>query len=750
MAYCRKQGWMHKMHLKKPIFTFITFLLFLPYFKIFSNKTLHSIPDLKWIVKDTLCKLYILYSINSKCPLKWGVELSVMQKYVIIITLVAATLSGYGQSLKDLVKQGDGYYDKKAYKKALELYLKALDVNPDDASVNLKIGLAYLYSETKSKAAKYISKAYRLNPDIDDEIDYHLGIAFQNTNEFKKAIEHFEQFKKKKSKLASIADKKIAECKIADSLSQYELNVVIENLGSVVNTRFNDYAPIISGDGSILIFTSNRTDDPKEERDGTNYEDIYISRKTGTSWETPKKISANIHHKFNDAAASLSPDGKTLFIYYEEGAGDIYTSKLENDQWTKPTPLNKNINTALFWETSASMSADGKKLYFASNRPGGIGELDIYVSELDGKGEWGKAVNLGPLINTEENEDAPFIHPDGVTLYFSSDGHPTLGNSDIFISEFKNGKWQKPENIGWPINTWEYDGFFTISADKKKGYYSTLKEGGLGDADIYSITFLEPKYKPKPKPQPPPQPVIIAYAEKEKAKPQMQEKADFVDPIVQQHKDLKIVTVLKGSVIDEATAVPLGATISLVNNETKKVISKITTDPSTGNFELIIPHGGNYGVATEKEGYLFNSINFNLPKFAEYQEIDTHIIMVKAEVGSKVVLKNIFFDVGKSELRSESIAEIEKIKELLISNPALKVQINGHTDNTGNPASNKVLSLKRATSVVDYLLTQGVSSSRLSAKGFGSERPIVSNDDEIGGREINRRTEIEIIEANVN
>lgn len=670
-----------------------------------------------------------------------------MCRFLIIALLTTLATASWCQNLKDLVKQGDGHYDKKNYKKALELYLQALDVNPDDASVNFKIGLSYLYSETKSKAAKYISKAYRLNPNINDEIDYHLGVAFQNTNEFKKAIEHFEQFKKKKSKLASIADKKISECRIADSLSQYELNVVIENLGTVVNTPFNDYAPIISGDGNTLIFTSNRTDNPAEARAGTNYEDIYITRRSASGWEPPKKISSNLNRKYNDAAASLSPDGKTLFLYYEEGGGDIYISRLEGNEWTKPSPLNKNINTSMFWETSASISADGKKLYFASNRPDGIGELDLYVSELDSKGDWGKAVNLGRAINTEENEDAPFIHPDGVTLYFSSDGHPTLGNSDIFVSEFKNGKWQKPENIGWPINTWEYDGFFTISADKKKGYFSTLKEGGLGDADIYSISFLEPKYKPKPKPV-----VVVAAAPppRETPKPQVQKKDDFIDPMLQKQRDLKVVTILKGSVIDENTAAPLGATISLVDNETKRVLTKITTDPATGAFELVIPHGGNYGVSTEKEGYLFNSINFNLPKFAEFQEIDTHIIMVRAEVGSKVVLKNIFFDVGQSELKKESIAEIEKIKDLLIGNPALKVQINGHTDNTGNPASNKALSLKRATSVVDYLLAQGVSPSRLSAKGFGDERPIVSNDDEVGGREINRRTEIEIIESSVN
>jgi Outer membrane protein and related peptidoglycan-associated (lipo)proteins len=659
-----------------------------------------------------------------------------LRNFVFIAFFSLAFISSNAQSMQDYIAQGDKWYGRKEYKSALEQYFKAFEINPDDASLNLKIGLSYLYSETKSKAAKYISKAYRLNPDINDEIDYHLGIAFQNTNEFLKAIQHFEQFKKKKSGLAAIADKKIQECKIADSLSQYELNVIIENIASV-NTPLHDYSPIISADGNTLIFTSNRSDDEKAIRTKTNYEDIYITRRSGNTWEPPKKISPNLNQKYNDAAASLSPDGKTLFLYYEEGNGDIYMSRFEGGDWTKPTPLNKNINTSMYWETSASVSADGKKLYFASNRPGGYGELDIYVSELDAKGDWGKAVNLGPLINTAENEDAPFIHPDGVTLYFSSDGHPTLGNSDIFVSEFKNGQWQKPENLGWPINTWEYDGFFTISADKKKGYYSTMKEGGQGEADIYSITFLEPKFKPKPKP------VVV-----EAPKPPKRNNTDFVDQFVQASRDKKVVTILKGRVIDETSAAPLGATISLVDNESKKVLSRFTTDETTGDFELVIPHGGNYGVSTEKEGYLFNSINFNLPKFAEYQEIDTHIIMVRAEVGSKVILKNIFFDVGKADLKKESIAEVEKIQELLLANPNLKVQINGHTDNTGNAASNKALSLKRAGAVVDYLVANGVSAARVSAKGYGSDRPIVSNDDEMGGREINRRTEIEIIQNN--
>jgi outer membrane protein OmpA-like peptidoglycan-associated protein len=658
---------------------------------------------------------------------------------LVLLFFVTLTLTALGQPVKDLVDKGDRLFSKKDYSNALQTYLSAGGSN--DAEINFKIGLCYLYTETKSKAVPYLESAYQTKPDVDLDIDYHLGMAYQNDHQYAKAARHFEEFMRKNKKLSDIAREKIHECAIGDSLTRKPINCIIENIGQGINSSFNEYSPLVTADGNTMIFTSNRSTDDYKVKSATNFEDIYVSHKTGDAWGAPEKISASINIKFNDAAASLSQDGNTLLLYYEEGSGDIYQSTRETGDWSKPVPLNKNINTPLFWETSACLSADGKRLFFTSNRPGGKGELDIWVSELDDKGQWLKPVNLGGAINTPGNEDSPYIHPDGVTLYFSSDGHPSMGSNDIYKSEFKDGKWQKPVNLGYPVNSIEYDGFFTISEDKKTGYYSTLRNEGLGSADIYKVTFLPPKVE---------EPVVVAKEPEpvvEEPKVEEPKKDDYVDPMVQFQRDLKIVTVLKGKVIDELSAAPLSATISLVNNETNEVIAKINSDAGTGEFELTIPHGGNYGVATEKAGYLFNSINFNLPQFAEYQEIDTHIIMVKAEVGSKVVLKNVFFDIGKSDLKPESIAEVEKIRELLVANPQLNVQINGHTDNTGNAASNKVLSLKRATSVVNYLIAHGISEVRLSAKGFGSERPIVSNDDESEGRAINRRTEIEIIEA---
>jgi outer membrane protein OmpA-like peptidoglycan-associated protein len=677
-----------------------------------------------------------------------------MRELCIVASFLFLSFSSvYAQTLKDIIAKGDKLFNKKDFESALSNYLQAYELAPDDAETNFKVGVSYLHGEKKSRALPYLEKAFATKPDVDLDIQFHLGMAYQYDHQYAKAKTHYEDFKRKNKRLSDIANHKIAECVIGDSLNNHPAYVTIENIGRIVNSPFHEYSPLLSADGTTMIFTSNRSTDDYKIKSGTNFEDIYITHKEGDGWAEPSKISPNINNKFHDAAASLSSDGKTLFLYYEEGAGDIYVSKFEENEWTKPIPLNKNINTPLFWETSACISADGNKLYFTSNRPGGSGELDIYVSELDKNGEWGKAINLGPGINTPYHEDSPYIHADGMTLFFSSDGHPSMGSNDIFKSEFKDGKWSAPVNLGYPINSIDYDGFFVLSPDKKTGYYSAMREDGAGNADIYEIKFLEP-----PKPVEPP--VLIASAEpvetqkepepieiQKEPEPEPAPEEDYVDPIVALHQDMNIVTILKGKVIDANTSNALVARITLVNNENNQVISHITSHPGSGDFELVIPHGGNYGVSTEVAGYLFNSINFNLPQFAEYQEIDTHILMMKAEVGSKVVLKNIFFDTGKSDLQSESLHELEKIRELLVNDEQLKMQINGHTDNTGNPATNKVLSLQRAEAVVKYLVEKGIHPSRLSARGFGAEKPIVSNDDEQGGREINRRTEVEIIET---
>lgn len=651
---------------------------------------------------------------------------------------MAAAGSLAAQDFKDLISRGDRLYTKGDFNNALEFYKNAEALQPSNPTVQLKIGLTYLSTTSfKFKALPYLQKAFAANANIDPLIDYYLGAAYQVVHEFAKAREHYELFKKKNRRMSEIAQHKIEECVRGDSLVNNATEAIIENVGKIINSSFHDYAPLLYPNDSTMIFTSNREAPPSPDRTKPpmNFEDIYISSRDGARWTQPKHLSPDVNVEQHDAGASISHDGNFLFLYYEEGYGDIFMSERINNEWNKPEPLNSNINT-MHWETSACMSADGRKLYFSSSRPGGYGELDIWMSERDGKGDWGKPVNLGPNINTPGNEDSPFIHHDGVTLYFGSDAHPGLGNTDIFRSEFRQGKWQKPINMGYPVNSADYDNYFVISKDKKNGYFASVREDGLGETDVYFIHFLDPK----PKEVPVVIPVVVAQPVVEKEK-------DFIDPMVQLQKELQIGTVLKGKVIDADNAQPLAARMTLTDNEKNTILAVINSDPTTGDFEMFIPHGGNYGVSTEKEGYLFNSINFNVPAFSEMQEIDTHIIMEKAEVGSKVVLKNIFFDTGKADLKQESVNELENIRKLLEKNPALKVQINGHTDNVGEATYNKSLSLKRARSVVDYLIRNGIDVNRLAAIGFGEERPLVSNDDETGGREINRRTEIEIIGA---
>jgi outer membrane protein OmpA-like peptidoglycan-associated protein len=556
-----------------------------------------------------------------------------------------------------------------------------------------------------------------LKPDVDPEIDYHLGVAYQENHQYAKARQHFESLRGRNKKLAPIATKKIGECLIGDSLMALPVRVNVQAMGSGINTAFSELSPLISRDGNTLIFTSNRSSDEYQIKSRTNMEDVFVSSRQGASWSAPQKISTRINVKLNEAATGLSPDGRTLYLYYEDGGGDIYTSTREGDEWSTPVPLNRFINHPQYRESAATVSADGKRLFFSSNRPGGKGGFDIYVCELGANGQWGRPANLGSTVNTRRDEESPYIDPNGKTLYFSSDGHASLGDKDIFKTTLDNGKWSAPENLGYPLNTSAYEGFFSISGDHT-AYFTSGRASRETSTDIYQATFASASV-----------PGVMAE----------------VNASPRDSRPEGITTVLKGTVIDVADATPLQATVSLVDNSSKDVVAKVSTD-AAGNFRLVIPAGGNYGVTTEKHGYMFNSMNFELPPFEKYQEIDTHVLMIRAKVGSKVVLKNVFFDVNEATLKPASISELENIRELLTQNPGWRIQINGHTDNVGQREANRALSLKRAEAVVGYLIKQGISPSRLQAMGYGSERPLVSNDDEREGRQINRRTEIEIVD----
>ena len=647
---------------------------------------------------------------------------------------------------KSLIKEAEPLFalGRGGYRRALDKYLEAYQLNPNNDILNLRIGICYLYSIQKTKSIKYFEKAYELNHFVDPKIMFYLARGYHLNYQFDKAIEYYNKYKNTLSprdlqEHRKELEKYVKECETGKELVKHPVRVFIDNVGEAINTSYPEYSPLISTDESVMIFTSRRPDTYGGGRDpGDNmfFEDIYISYKgPDGKWQKAKNIGPPLNTKNNDATVGLSPDGTQLFIFNgRTNGGDIYVSKLEGDRWSKPTdkPLKKYINTE-YHESSASFSFDGKTMYFVSNRPDlSYGGHDIFISYWDEKKEiWGKPQNIGPTINTEYDEEGVFMHPDGRTLYFSSKGHNTMGGYDIFKSELQDdGTWSKPVNLGYPINTPDDDVFFVINASGKRGYYSSVKEDGIGDYDIYMITFRGPE-----------KPTIESVEDQLLAntKP-IQETA--VEGSVK-IKTMRL-TIVKGTVTDAFTKEPIQATIEVIDNEKNQVISTIKSNAKTGKYLVSLPSGKNYGLNVKADGYLFHSENFNIPKATGYQEIIKDIALNKLQVGSKVVLKNIFFDYAKATLRPESYAELDRLVKLLKDHPNIKIEVSGHTDNRGSLKTNMRLSTARAKAVADYLIGHGISADRITYKGYAYFQPIASNDTE-EGRQQNRRVEFKVI-----
>lgn len=411
-------------------------------------------------------------------------------KASVIITAVLLlnfTLS-HSQSARDHQEEADRYFLKKDYKKALKSYQEALAGESDNALAYFRAGISSLKEEDFSQAVGYLEKAYQLKADVDEALPYHLGMAYQKNHQFGKAREQFETLRSQNKRLAPVANRKIHECILGDSLMKIVVKAEVKLLPGEINTPFSESGPILSPDGT-LMFTSNRTADDYQIKTGTNSGDVYTAKKVGNSWASVQKIGDHINVKLDESATSISSDGKTLFLYYEDGAGDIYTSSFENGIWSRPVALNKFVNHPQYRESSACVSADGKKLYFSSNRPGGKGGFDIYVSAMGANGQWGRPSNLGPAINTKGDETSPFISGDGGALYFSSDGHASLGDQDIFRSKIQGGKFQRAENLGYPINTSGYEAYFVLNHDNSTGYFSSRRAAPAGNTDIYEVDF---------------------------------------------------------------------------------------------------------------------------------------------------------------------------------------------------------------------------------------------------------------------
>lgn len=491
-----------------------------------------------------------------------------------------------------------------------------------------------------------------------------------------------------------------------------KIKVKLDHLSNI-NSPFLDFGSVIVADGTKLYFTSNR---PQTEKDKSKNKgglsNVYVSQANPSQdmWRTPISLPEIINMpKHNNSVIGLSSDGQKMFLYRDKkGKGAIYVSTLEGLSWGTPKELPAPINSQ-YNEFSVALSPDGKKIFFVSDRPGGMGGKDIWSATKDENGNWANARNLRN-INTSKDEAGVFIASDGKTMYFSSKGHNGYGGYDVYKSTY-NGRWSIPINLGNPINTKGDDIYFVLEADGKTGYYTSRLPGEVKNTDLYKITFT---------------------------------------PENGENSSLAKLTLFKCKVVDEKTGAPLKADIVITNLNTNEIITKTSTNSATGKTLVTLPAGVDYGVTVSKPGYSFYSKNINSVKDSTYKKIEQTISLTKLKKGSHVILHNVFFDYGEATLRAKSYAELNHLIELLNKYPKLKIEIAGYTDSKGSQIFNQKLSQTRAQSVLQYLIGNGIEDARLSAKGYGALNPIAPNtkpdgSDNPEGRQENRRVEFIVI-----
>lgn len=652
------------------------------------------------------------------------------------------------KAAEDAISKGEEFFEQGSaaifevrdpgllFDKALKQFQIAQDLNPDNALNNFRIGVCYIYSTSPYEAISYLEKAEKLDPECADFLYYYHGNALQLKGEFDKALESYKKFEdayRKADNFSKFVTMRKRECDNAKKYKSDPVRCWVDNVGEL-NTDMDEIAPSITTDGSEIIFSSNRKNRNTPNDLGQYDHEIYTSTITDGKWEKASFLKGSINSKEDDVVNNLSFDGTKMLLHKKnEGQEDIYESYLKGAEWSYPEVLPRQISTDRTKDMYAAYSHDGWNIFFARGNESRSNGTDIMYSGMRSKIEknYGAATMISQ-VNSKFNDGPIYMSIDGKTMYMASQGHESLGGYDIFVSYKDQGVWTKPKNMGYPINTPYDDYFFAPTANGKFAYIASNRAGGKGGFDIYKVTFWGP----------PKQPIVDMedYLLASIAKP-------IKDPQIEETVSVNKVslTVFKGKTIDAISRKPVEANIEITDNSTGAVIEQFTTNSATGKFLISLTAGKNYGIAVKAEGYLFHSENFDIPDGSAYNLINKTIELKNIAVGSKIALRNIFFDVGKATLRSESNAELDRLVKLLKDVPALKVEISGHTDNTGSASLNENLSQNRAEAVVNYLKGKGIKAGRLTAKGYGSSRPVASNASS-DGRQENRRTEFEIIE----
>ena len=590
------------------------------------------------------------------------------------------------------------------YISSVKMINEALKIEPK--FVDAYLSLAGIHAELKdyTSSVSNFEKAFSLDSVYAKDFLLPYSISLAGCGRFNDALNAVDAFLltpklNERSIKSGEFRKKTYQFAINYAQTHPDKNYVFapQNMGDSINTSDLEYFPSLTIDGKKLIFTKRIN----------NKESFYESDRGNGVWGKAFPLIGKINSTdFNVGAQNISQDGNWLVFTgcnfpQGEGSCDLYISYLTQNGWSEPQNLGRNVNSE-FWESTPSLSPDKRDLYFSSNRSGGYGGKDIWVSHRTEKGNWSVPENLGPDINTSGDESTPFIHADNQTLYFNSNGLPCYSEKpDLFVTrKLADGKWSKPENLGYPINTIDDEGSMIVGADGKTAYYSSDKIDTKGGLDIYTFPL---------------------------------------------RKDLRPLKTLwaKGKVYDKKTNAGLPSTVVLTDVNSRQIISKLQTDED-GNYLITLPVGKDYAFNVHRKGYLFYSQNYNIDSTSTDSVFNVDIPLEPIEANAKIILKNVFFDTKKTDLKPASITELDNVVRLMNENPNMKILISGFTDNVGKPADNLKLSTGRAVAVVNYLLGKSVNNNRLSFKGFGEAKPIATNDTE-EGRALNRRTELSVV-----
>lgn len=649
---------------------------------------------------------------------------------------------GYKEAWES-VKEGDKYFKDGAgtYAMARDHYLFAHQYNPDHAALNYKLGVCYLFTDNKYEAIDYLRRAYTIDNQVSGDIHLLLGMAHQLVLEFDQAMEQYNIHSsqlgpKEKQAFSEILAKRFDECMYGKNFSRKPVRVIIQPLGEEVNSKYDDYNPVFSYQDTALLFTSRRPYGKAKRNsiDNKYNEDIYGSRLNDGIFDRAVRYGKPFNTDNNDAVVGVSHDGNTLLLY--RGAikgGDIQLTsfKPEKNKWTKSKSVTGKL-TSKDGETSACISPDGKELYYISrNSKLSHGGKDILFSRLNSKGKWSDPTNLGLTINTAYDEEGVFISPDNRYLYFASQGHNSMGGFDIFRSERReNGLWSDPENLGYPLNTPDDEVFFITDRTGSHGYYSAIREGGFGARDICKVVFLGSEKE-----------LILKTEDQLVAGPGSELTGFLIRPEL---RDLDSTLVLYGSVVDTTDEiVPVVAKLEFFDPATGERNAFVVSD-TDGSYTARLPESKVYAIEINASGYMYFLDILDFSAESGDEEIHKDFFLSKLKVGIKVVLENIYFETGKAILRPESSEALDQVLRFLENNPSIKLEISGHTDNTGSLRINQKLSTDRAAAVVNYLVGKGIPQEMLVARGYADTQPVAENTTS-AGRKQNRRVEFKVL-----